>query len=241
MIHIESAVDLIDDAVSNLLSRCLDCNYVERMASKFHWLVHFGFHIRKFQEAGLGQMLPSCFVQERKHKVAKRYGQGFSNTTKFEFSILNEIVCHELAQLEELDQFCQACRLVKKSVAPKKLATLVRQMYGSNIQDIWTCTQVHLSPAGSCQKKDVIVIRRQTLQVAQVWVNAAFEDQVASLVSLWETKEYNSQLGFATALKKDQAEFIKTEFSICAVPFYIVEDDLYRVLLPVHMRKRNWC
>ena len=139
VIHIEPAADLIDDAVSNLLSRCLDCNYVGRMASKFHWFVHFGFHIRKFQEAGLGQMLPSCFVQERKHKVAKRYGQGISNTTKFKYSILNEIVCQELAQLEELDQFSQACRLVKKSVAPKKLATLVRQMYGSNIQDIGTC------------------------------------------------------------------------------------------------------
>ena len=48
---------------------------------------------------------------------------------------------------------------------------------------------MHLSPAGSCQKKDVVVIRRQTLQVAQVWVHAAFEDQVVSLVSLWETKD----------------------------------------------------
>lgn len=237
VIHIESAADLIDDAVSNLLSRCLDCNYVDRMASKFHWLVHFGFHIRKFQEAGLGQMLPSCFVQERKHKVAKRYGQGISNTTKFEYSILNEVVCHELAQLEELEQFSQACRLVKKSVAPKKLATLVRQVFGSNIQDIWTCTQVHLSPAGSCQKKDVVVIRGQALQVAQVWVHAAFEDQVVSLVSLWETKEYDPHLGFATALKKDEAEFINTHSIICAIPFCNVKDDLYRVLLPVHLRK----
>ena len=132
VLQIESAADLIDDAVSNLLSRCLDCNYVDRMASEFHWLVHFGSHIGKFQEAGLGQMLPSCFVQERKRRVAKRYGQSISNTTKFEVSILSEVVCHELAQLEELEQFSQACRLVKKSVAPKKLATLVRQVFGSN-------------------------------------------------------------------------------------------------------------
>ena len=237
VVHIDSAADLINDAVSNLLSRCLDCNYLDRMASKFHWLVHFGFHIRKFQEAGLGQMLPSCFVQERKHKVAKRYGQSISNTTKFEYSILNEIVCHELAQLEELDQFNQACRLVKNSVAPKKLATLVRQAFGSNIQDIWTCTQVHLSPAGSCQKRDVVVLKGQTLQVAQVWVHAAFEDQVVSLVSLWDTKEYNPQLGFAQALKKDEAEFINTDSIICAVPFCKVQDELHRVLLPVHLRK----
>ena len=87
------------------------------------------------------------------------------------------------------------------------------------------------------KRRVVVVIRGQALQVAQVWVHAAFEDQVVSLVSLWETKEYDPHLGFATALKKDEAEFINTHSIICAIPFCNVKDDLYRVLLPVHLRK----
>lgn len=57
---------MVDRAVTTFLSLCISCGFKENMHTKFHWCLHFGTHLQKH-----GQ-LPSCFVQERKHKVVKR-------------------------------------------------------------------------------------------------------------------------------------------------------------------------
>ena len=114
------SADMLEDAVGDFLKACLDCNLLNSMTTKFHWLVHFGFHVRKFEAKGLGRMLPSCFVQERKHKVAKRYGENISNTSKFETSILQEILCHDLAQLQGSTVFPCKARLEKGITSTKK-------------------------------------------------------------------------------------------------------------------------
>lgn len=45
---------------------CLEAGYKEHMHTKFYWVLHFPQHLAKHK------MLPSCFVQERKHKMIKR-------------------------------------------------------------------------------------------------------------------------------------------------------------------------
>ena len=59
--------DSIDSAAKKFIGLCLDVGWRDWMHTKFHWCLHFGAHLRQHQQ------LPSCFVQERKHKVVKRF------------------------------------------------------------------------------------------------------------------------------------------------------------------------
>ena len=176
------SADMLEDAVGGFLKACLDCNLLNNMTTKFHWVLHFPFHVRKFEAKGLGRMLPSCFVQERKHKVAKRYGENISNTSKFETSILQEILCHDLAQLQGSTVFQCKARLEKESPVPRKLAEFLKQHFGRNPVESSTCNSAFLDPAGKCQRKDVVVLKTTELQVAHIWFHASFDGKVVSLV-----------------------------------------------------------
>lgn len=56
----------LQKACEKFIDMCLEAGYKEHMYTKFHWVLHFPQHLAKHK------MLPSCFVQERKHKMIKR-------------------------------------------------------------------------------------------------------------------------------------------------------------------------
>lgn len=230
------SADMLEDACGDFLKACLDCNLLNNMTTKFHWLLHFPFHVRKFEAKGLGRMLPSCFVQERKHKVAKRYGENISNTSKFETSILQEILCHDLAQLQGSTVFQCKARLEKESPVPRRLAEFLKQHFGRDPVESSTCNCVFLDPAGKCQRKDVVVLKTTELQVAHIWFHASFDDKVVSLVSMWEVLEFNKHQGHATCKKVDHAVLMDTSRILAPVTWCKLTEDTYRILVPVHLR-----
>ena len=59
--------DSIAESSQIFISKCLDAKWESRMHTKFHWCLHMAGHLQKHR------VLPSCFVQERKHKVVKRH------------------------------------------------------------------------------------------------------------------------------------------------------------------------
>lgn len=56
----------LQQACEKFVALCLEAGYKEYMHTKFHWALHFPQHLAKHR------LLPSCFVQERKHKMIKR-------------------------------------------------------------------------------------------------------------------------------------------------------------------------
>ena len=84
---------LIKDKVSQMQDLFIECNWQQYMHSKFHWLLHMASHLTKFQ------LLLSCWVHERKHRIVKRYAQDVQNTVNYERSILLQVVSHDLALL----------------------------------------------------------------------------------------------------------------------------------------------
>lgn len=56
----------LQTACHKFISNSLEAGYKEHMGPKFHWVLHFPQHLAKHS------CLPSCFVQERKHKMIKR-------------------------------------------------------------------------------------------------------------------------------------------------------------------------
>ena len=105
----------LGSAVEAFLQACLRANWREQMHPKFHWLVHFPKQLRTFG------CLPSCFVHERKHKVAKRYANSIHNTRVFETSLLGEIVSHDLSVLAKPHVFDFQVGLVEPKPASAKL------------------------------------------------------------------------------------------------------------------------
>ena len=59
--------DDLDNAVDGFLALCKAAGWSNRMHSKFHWLLHFGQHLRQHL------LLLNCWVHERRHKLVKRY------------------------------------------------------------------------------------------------------------------------------------------------------------------------
>ena len=57
---------LLGTTIQSFIDLCIKAEWQPYMHTKFHWCLHFQQHLSKHN------MLPSCFVQERKHKVIKR-------------------------------------------------------------------------------------------------------------------------------------------------------------------------
>ena len=55
---------------------------VQWVTPKFHWLLHFGDHLRQVD------MLVACFVHERKHKMVKRYVEKIMSDIIFERGVV---------------------------------------------------------------------------------------------------------------------------------------------------------
>ena len=58
---------VLDRSIQDFINLCIKAGWKPFMHTKFHWSLHFGQHLCKHK------MLPSCFVQERKHKTIKRH------------------------------------------------------------------------------------------------------------------------------------------------------------------------
>ena len=68
----------------------VDANLQEYMIKKFHWPLHLGPALQRFQK------LPSCFAMERKHRFICRFASHVCNTAVYEHTLLQEWLAEEL-------------------------------------------------------------------------------------------------------------------------------------------------
>ena len=91
------------DALSRVIQaylRCFGDLYGHAcMTPKFHMAMHLPALLEKFG------FLPSCFALERKHKIAKRFGNQVRNTSaSWDKGVLRDITAGHVADLETMDQ-----------------------------------------------------------------------------------------------------------------------------------------
>ena len=228
---------MLEDSAVKFLQACIKAGWEAHMHTKHHWLIHFGYHLQVFQESGLGPMLPNCFVNERKHKLARRYGGDIANTRTFERSVTTELLCHDMACLEKPDLFASGVHLDKKCKAPKKVQSFLQDTLGLLAKECYTNVKAHLASGGACQKEDVIIMKDGSdLVPAQVWLHAYFDGNVISLVSQWEMESLQLQDGFATCKEKEDIRIVPTSSILCAVPYCPLGQGLYRLLVPLQFR-----
>ena len=104
-------IEILSMKIDQIFEQFEKCNWKGYMHSKFHWLLHMPSHISKFN------LLISCSVHERKHRIIKRYSEGIQNTLRYEKNVLVQMVSHDLALLLDEDYVGMHARLKNAKVA----------------------------------------------------------------------------------------------------------------------------
>ncbi|CAE7232739.1 unnamed protein product [Symbiodinium sp. CCMP2592] len=217
-------------AISFFLDACLAAGYRGFFHPKFHWQLHMPSQLARFK------CMPSCWVHERKHKVAKRFGAPMANTAAFERSLLLEVIGHQMAELKENYVFDTSARLDKACKASQKMKQFLQDYMGRLSDDIQTCARAHLSPAGQCQKADVVLLKHG-LVIGEVYFHATFGDRVLSLLSLWEKQTFEACKGCGVFKKQHAPMLVDTADIACALPFCHLKGAMYRVFVPLAYRR----
>ena len=154
---------------------------IEIAVPKHHYAVHL-----PEQYARHGVLL-SCFVQERKHRELKRFGNHLTNTSsKFESGLLEStLLCH-LSILEDESELYSGPVLVDACLAPKELADIVQSTFGVAGPVMYSLEAV-VQTSQRCHADDVLLFEVDgDRRVGQVWYHTSSQHVGFTCVALWE-------------------------------------------------------
>ena len=217
-------------AVGAFLKACKKAAWEEWCHPKFHWILHMGKHLSKWS------MLPSTWVHERKHKIAKQYASLQRNTTGYDRSILLECLGHCQSELQQPNVFATATRLDKQGSASAKSRNFLADYMNEPVQSLATSHYAHLALGGSCCKGDVVLLKHAR-QVGEIYFHAEFNGKLLSLMNMRDMLEYKPSKSSCLAKKQKCCPLlVETEELACAVPYCHLKDDMYRIFIPYAQR-----
>ena len=228
----------LEEAIDLFLRCVITAGWRMFMHPKYHWLVHMGTHLRKHK------CLLTCWVHERKHRAVKRLAQDVKNTRVYEKSVISEVVCLHLAELEDADSFKFAVRLLRPRLAPKKMTKFVQDIIGLQMP-IYTSADVRISPVATCSMRDVVLFKDPSDPAAflagEVYFHCRIgdedDDEHASLIAHWKLINKNIKDCVAYwAQSDDHIDLIATADIFCAVCYMTLREGVIRTLLPLQMR-----
>ncbi len=221
--------EALGSAIHNFHKACIDCGWRYLMTPKFHWLVHFPAHL-----ANHGFLI-SCFVHERFHKLAKRYGTDIQNTSVYEHSLLKQVLCHVLFELRQPDVFDVSVNLIKPHVATKAVIAFLSKALELEVTTE-NCQMSRLARVGfgTAAKGDVVLLAAANgigFEAAEVWFHAKCNGKCISLVSIWTFVEYDEATKLATWNNIDNPWLIDTSLIQRAVMYrYAAKNVVYTLL-----------
>ena len=188
-------MDKLRTAIRRLLRLCLRSRWRDWMIPKFHWTVHLPRHLARFG------CLPTTWVHERKHRVAKRYSNGVRNLSDYERSVSKEIICHNLADLVVSGLFDLYTALIHPHVPTSALLAFLRGDLGLNAtyENCRTAATARIGGKGdSCCKSDVVFIKAAGggIHAGRVWFHIELDGSAFSLVDLWGPAAHNAKSGW---------------------------------------------
>lgn len=216
-------------AIEAFLQASIAAGWHDAWHPKFHWVVHLPAQLRKWG------ILPACWVQERKHKLAKRFGNLQQNTTNYERSILLQLLGQTLADMQQEELFDTSCKLERQGRAPAKMVSFLRE-YMPGSQDIHSCAVAALEPAGFAHKGD-LVLMRASHQVAEVYFHADLDGVVYSLVSHFNLLKDDLAHGSLIVQRTEAPMLVETSMIACPLQYTALGEDKIRVLIPLAHRK----
>ena len=217
-------------AVDAFLRACLAAGWRNRMHPKFHWLIHLG------REFWLYKVLLSCWVHERKHKVVKRYSNEIRNTCTYEASVISELTCLHLFELDASSVFDKTIGLLPPTAQCKpRMVTFLSNELGMSAQCTYLASRrARVSELEVCAVGDVVLVKTDaSLLIAEVWVFASVNDEAVALVSHWPTHGSNILQGTATCRISDaRALLVPADDVLTACAYRRKPDGFAQVLVP---------
>lgn len=223
----------LEEAINRFFGACEQAEWQDVFHSKFHWLTHMPKEM-----VVMGGFLPSCFTQERKHKTTKRYATGMQNLKHYNKSILEEIAVQDLYDLEHHD-FSTEARLASKCACSKKVMAFLQTMFtDASPHNCYCCSKVFLSPAGCCNRGDIVLVQDDSALVAgEVISNFELSGVAWTLLQRLTLDSYNKDKAAAKWSKKDgQVMFYAAEQVKCATMWSAGRDESIVTLIPLHLR-----
>jgi hypothetical protein len=149
---------------------------------KMHFAMHLANMARKFDG-----FLISCFVHERKHKEIKRYANKLENTTRYERSILEQVLHKQFEDLN--DPGCYPV-LDTHLVRPKRATDQMTAQLQAMLNLPMGCPILTAHEAANGMKRvsrnDVATANvGGSVTVVQVWFHADVDGTCVSCVSPW--------------------------------------------------------
>ena len=235
-------------AVEEFLQLYFMCHGAKTMVSKFHSMLHFGDELRTHQ------LMLTCWVHERKHRMVRSWCSDIKNTIQFERGVISNTVCQHLYELAKPDNFLVSAGLLEpRRSAPRDFARALRKDVvdaGCPLADdasVMTARVARFSEWGICATSDCVLVKdcqSGSVQVAWVWKHAsvlygpADDDLLTlSLVQFGDLLSHDSEVGFAVWRLRDSPEWCDLlDVVDCVVAFTWEDAKTVRTILPCQFK-----
>ena len=222
----------LDDAVEKFLDMFVDAFGIEWVIPKFHWLLHFGDHLKRFK------VLLNCFVLERKHRWAKRYATELQNISKAaNASVIMEVTSHHLCAIKAPNAFDYSIGLVDGRPASKKMRQLLRkELEFDDTDDVQKSIESRFNAYASCKRHDVVLIREgSSFRAGQVIVHASVVGVAITMVTSWRLHSIDKSSGYAKWHYSDDKLLIETADILDSVCHTKLPGNIITTLLPADL------
>lgn len=208
--------DQVHNAVVEFLQKCRDAGWIGSFIPKFHWLCHLASHLAEFG------CLPTCWVHERKHRVAKRYATGITNTTQMEKSLLGEIVAHNLYDINRPGLFDLSPGLAQPSQATANIMQFVWDNVDPHAAsaDVRKSAKARIIPAGFVGRNDVALAKSNDgdkMIAGKIWMHIEVYGSALTVLERWHPTFYDRNIGYADWTRGGEALLVPTRDLLSSV------------------------
>ena len=186
----------LEAASDAFIQACKDAGWTGRFIPKFHWIEHFASHLDTFG------CMPTCWVHERKHRVAKRYAADIANTTDMERSLLGELVSHNLFDINRAGLFDLSPGIVRPMKAHHAIVKFVQEHINADAtsNDVKKGFKAKIIPAGFACRNDVALVRSahsENFICGRILVHLEVMGESLTLLEQWASTAYDNCAGYA--------------------------------------------
>ena len=226
--------NLLRASVHDYLTRFTDAFGYEWLTPKFHWLLHLASQLEK-----QGSLL-NCFALERKHRWGKRFATDIENTKYGDAALIRELICMQLARMNNPQTFDFSIGLVGARDAPRQLARALADILevGYDVP-IQTAQESRFSPIAACSKGDVVFIReRDAFFASEVLCHAACAGIAITVVGDWSLKRTDAVASWSEWHTTTANVVVETKDIIDVAVYTRCADGVVKTLLPWELRNR---
>ena len=221
-------------AVHCFLEHFVEAFGYECLIPKAHWLLHFADTLEKFE------VLPNCFVLERKHRLPKRYATDLHNISgNASRSLLSECVCQHLSTLRACS-FEFRISLLQPRRASLKTRREIHQILelDDNGRVVMVSSVARFSPVAICNRKDVVLLRDGGgFTAGRVHVHVNIADIVLSLVQPFRFQRRSPGSSLAIwEVPHSPVECWETSDILASVEYIVYPDASVGTILPLEYR-----